>query len=55
VLWRIYIIFYLIFYHSYQVQITLSEHLKKDMLVCKGVKLLPSVLLYRLVEDMLKK
>lgn len=50
VLWRIYIIFYLIFYHSYQVQITLSEHLKKDMLLCKGVKLLPSVL----VEDMLK-
>jgi hypothetical protein len=50
VLWRIYIIFYLIFYHSYQVQITLSEHLKIDMLVCKGVKLLPSVL----VEGMLK-
>jgi len=32
----------------------LSEHLKKDMLVCKCVKLLPSVLLYRLVGDVLK-
>lgn len=53
-LWRIYTIFYLIFYHSYQVQITLPEHLKIDMLVCVRLTLLPSVHLYRLVEDMVR-
>ena len=53
-LWRIYTIFYLIFCHSCQVQITLPEHMKIDMLVCISITLLPSVHLYRVVEDMLK-